>query len=302
MTGGKKKKKGRNFIWPLSITLFLALTLTATFYFIFLGSDLSKTKRFKPTRPGGTITKPEATAQTQKDIAVISAGPVKKKITTSPKPTLVLIIDDMGYNKKIGQELLAIKLPITFAFLPLAPHSQSLLAQARNMNKEILLHLPMEAKDPKWAPGPGGLMTSMPSDEIRRIVNENLAAISDAVGVNNHMGSRFTAHRDKMAHCLAVIKERGLFFIDSVTSSDSIAYELAREMDIPTARRNIFLDNEKDPEAIIKQLEKLIRIARTNGYAIGIGHPYPATLAALNKYQNILRQKANMVSVKQIVK
>lgn len=301
MAGAKKKKEQKNIFWPIFITLFLFLTLTATFYFIFLGPDFGGRKNYRSPRKA-VINKPVITVETQKDIPVITAGLIKKKITSKEKPFITLIIDDMGYNKKIGQDLLAINLPISFAFLPGAPHTQSLLTQARKLNKEILLHQPMEAKDPKWDPGPGGLMTAMTSAEIRRIVDKNLAAIGDAVGVNNHMGSRFTGHRDKMAACLGVIKKRGLFFVDSVTSNDSIAYGLAREMEIPTARRNIFLDNKKDHEAIISQLEKLIRIARSNGHAIGIGHPYPATLTALKQYQNVLRLKVNMVSVKQMVK
>ena len=114
-------------------------------------------------------------------------------------------------------------------------------------------------------------------------VQKDLQDVPKAIGVNNHMGSRFTNDHQGMLAALTAIKGQSLFFVDSMTSSQSIAYETAQELGIKTARRDIFLDNEQNGAKIKAQLDKLVKRAKQNGSAIGIGHPYPATLATLKK-------------------
>lgn len=163
---------------------------------------------------------------------------------------LALVIDDMGYKKSIGSQLLDLDMPISFAFLPFGPHTDILVKKARQKNKDILLHMPMEAMDSKWDPGPGALFTSMTRQEIKKRTEEALQSMHPVIGVNNHMGSRFTANRAGMEPCLAFIEEKNLFFLDSLTSSQSVGYSLAREMGLRTAKRDLFIDNSQDKDDI----------------------------------------------------
>ena len=136
---------------------------------------------------------------------------------------------------------------------------------------------------------------------MQTLFREDLQAVPKAIGVNNHMGSRFTADPQAMRTLLAMVRMRNLFFLDSVTVSQSVAYDLAREMGIKTERRTVFLDNDQSPDKIMAQLELLIQLAGEHGQAVGIGHPYPATVEALRRYQTQLRTRTEMVGVSRLV-
>lgn len=200
------------------------------------------------------------------------------------KPQLALIIDDIGYSSSAARQFLKPGIPITFAVLPRLPNSHNLAIELRYKGHEIMLHQPMEPYNSDFDPGPGALYVGYDSSRIVEIMDENISEIPYAIGVNNHMGSKFTASQAEIKEALNVIKQKKLFFVDSLTSSHSKAYKTARKLHISTAFRNIFLDNNLDESAIIFQLYKLQQHALKYGRAVGIGHPYPETAQAIMKF------------------
>ena len=229
-----------------------------------------------------------------KDTSMLSAA-------LNHKPRIAIIIDDMGFHHKIGDELLALDLNLSFSFLPHAPFTLEQEEKAYQLGRDILVHLPMEASDPKWDPGPGGLYLSASTDELTDISRKNIDAVPHAIGANNHMGSKLSRNRQAMHTVLAELKRRGLFFVDSVTTGSSIGMDEARKMGIKTNRRNVFLDNVQQQKEICNQLNELTTLAGQRGYAIGIGHPHQATLDALRKCRKKLLETVQIVPVHELV-
>ncbi len=240
--------------------------------------------------------------QHEEDIPEISE---KKKGLPAPaavsKPLAAIIIDDMGYHRKIGEALLDLDLPLSFAFLPHAPFAVELEETAYQKGRDIMVHIPMEA-GAKWDPGPGTLYLTAPPEEQAAILKDDLEAITHAIGANNHMGSEFTRNREAMHRVLAELKKQNLFFIDSFTTAESTGLSEAMDMGIKTNRRHIFLDNAQDREKICLQLEKLAVRAEKQDQAIAIGHPYQATLDALRNCGDKLRKTVRIVPVHELVK
>ena len=203
----------------------------------------------------------------------------------SKLPRISIIIDDLGYDLEIVQRFLELDLQLSLSILPLAPHTDAIVKEGHKKNFELMLHLPMEPENfPGVNPGPGALFADMKNDEIRRIIDSHLQQVTGARGVNNHMGSHFTQNRNKMAVVLGALKKKNLFYIDSRTTKETVAFILAREMGVPTANRNVFLDNDLSPRALSFQMQRLMGMARTSGAAIGIGHPHEKTLELLKAY------------------
>lgn len=230
-----------------------------------------------------------------------SHPPKPEKAQPSDRPLVAIIIDDMGYRQNTGKALIALDLPLSFAFLPFTPFSAELQKEAQARGRDILLHLPLEPVDAKWNPGPGALTTAMTPETMTALFLEDLREVPKAIGVSNHMGSRFTADPQAMRTLLPLVRERNLFFLDSVTASRSVAYDLARTMGIKTERRTVFLDNDQSPDKIMAQLDFLLQLAGKHGQAVGIGHPYPATVEALRRYQSRLHSRTEMVGVSRLV-
>jgi hypothetical protein len=174
--------------------------------------------------------------------------------------------------------------PITFSVLPRLAKSEELAVKIHNLGHQIMLHQPMEPTSADIDPGPGALYVGDGPQKINKIIEENIALVPFAEGVNNHMGSKFTACQPGVQAALQVIKQSGLFFVDSLTTNRSEAYKTARELHMPTACRNIFLDNQLEEQAILRQLHRLKQIALTYGHAIGIGHPFPETAHAIGLF------------------
>ncbi|RUM43498.1 MAG: hypothetical protein DSY80_05535 [Desulfocapsa sp.] len=216
-------------------------------------------------------------------------------------PMVAIIIDDMGYHEKIGKELLALPMNLTFSFLAAAPFTTELEEKAYQAGRCIFLHLPMEPKSKEWDPGPGALLLGQTKAEQAKLFQQNLMAIPHAVGVNNHMGSLYTENREAMDSLMSLLAEQGLIFVDSFTTSASKGLIAAKTAGIPTARRHIFLDNVHSQDKVCKQLQKLVRSAEENGWAIGIGHPNAATLAALTNCRDRLMKKTRLVSAQEMV-
>lgn len=219
-------------------------------------------------------------------------------------PKIALIIDDIGSSVSRARAFAALGLPFTFAILPQLRYSRALAEEMDTMGHEIMLHQPMEPYCHDLDPGPGAVYISYPDLEIEEIVKENLAQIPQATGVNNHMGSRFTSCPRKVFPALKVIKERNLFFVDSLTTRHSKAYKMARRLHMRAAPRNIFLDHEPGLPNIRRQLRRLKSHALAYGAAIGIGHPHISTLAALHEFKWDLEDRGNtfdLVSVSRLL-
>ncbi len=197
---------------------------------------------------------------------------------------LAVLIDDMGANmNKLGR-LIDVGEPVTVAVLPYLKHSRATAERAHQAGLEVILHLPMEPKNSKQhSPGQGALLLSMTDEQISALVTKDLASIPFLSGVNNHMGSRFTESERHMKVALAAIGEAGYFFVDSKTSGRSVGLKVARELGLKTVGRDVFLDNERDLDYIRGQFKAAIAVARKNGYAVAIGHPYPETIEVLKE-------------------
>jgi len=216
------------------------------------------------------------------------------------RPLVAIIIDDMGYRPETERLMLALDLELTFSFLPFSPHLNQSLITARQQNRDILLHLPLEALDGKWSSTPGMLLTTMGSEDIADGFAAALARVPMAIGLNNHMGSRFTADPVAMDRLLAQTARYDLFFLDSLTTPDSVAAAAAARHQVPYLRRDVFLDNDQDEQKISAQLESLLKIAEKRGYAIGIGHSYPETLQALQSFRPELERRAQPVGLSRL--
>jgi polysaccharide deacetylase 2 family uncharacterized protein YibQ len=197
---------------------------------------------------------------------------------------MAIIVDDMGSSLKEAHELLSIDVPITFSIIPGLPKVKGVAEAAKASGRPVMIHIPMEPQGyPKQRLETNGLLVSYSADELASRTEDLLDAVPDAVGANNHMGSRFTEIEEKMSPVLTVLKKHGLFFIDSRTTPKSRGFELSRKMGIKSGTRNVFLDNEQDVGAIRKQLNSAAALARKRGGVIAICHPHPATIAALKE-------------------
>ncbi len=197
---------------------------------------------------------------------------------------VAIIIDDIGYDRKVADGFLALGVPLTFSVLPMGTFNHSIIDQALKKDVEIMLHLPMEPGNfPSVNPGPGALLSSMNPDELIAQLNANLDSIPNLKGVNNHMGSKLTASSAQMRQIFTILKKRDLFFVDSRTSADTLCRPSAELLQLQFAERDVFIDHEQTPAFVRQQLKLLIKRARRQGYAIGIAHPHPVTLEVLKE-------------------
>ncbi len=229
--------------------------------------------------------------------------PLSQK-TKELRPKVAIVIDDIGNSLHLGREFLALPIGLTFSILPFRPFSRQLMDEIADAGHEILLHQPMEPFRQDIDPGPGAIYTRFPAPRIHDTIRANLHQINVAIGVNNHMGSKFTANREKVREALEPIKQDGLFFIDSLTTPRSVAYDTARSLHISTAHRNVFLDCRPDREATVKQMKRLVAMAIRWGKAIGIGHPFPTTLLAIKQFLSMYRgldEKIEFVGVSRLI-
>ncbi|CAB1062057.1 Putative periplasmic protein YibQ, distant homology with nucleoside diphosphatase and polysaccharide deacetylase [Olavius sp. associated proteobacterium Delta 1] len=234
--------------------------------------------------------------------------PPEKKPTKPPPPEkkqlplVAIIIDDLGYDKKIAENFSKLHSSITFSILPHSPFQDSIARLSKDNGLETMLHLPMEPIEyPNVDPGPGTLLTSMTPDQLIRQLKENLKALPQVKGVNNHMGSKMTAESSQMYQIFSILKKKGLYFVDSRTSPQTLCKPSARLLQVPFAQRDVFLDHLQEPRFIRKQINELIRIARRNGYAVGIGHPHSTTYRVLREMLPELNRAVQLVPASKIV-
>jgi len=207
-----------------------------------------------------------------------------KKATTEDVARVAIVIDDLGYDGRLARRFLQIDAPLSFSVLPNGTFSKSIARRVSQAGRELLLHLPMEPKGyPEVDPGMGALLTEMTDKELVAALKKNLDSLPHVKGVNNHMGSEFCENKEKLRLVMRELKNRGLFFVDSRTTSRTQAYRVAQEEKVPSAERNVFLDNIQNPQAVRRQLKRLIQLAKLKGVAIGIGHPHEVTLKVLKE-------------------
>ncbi|MCD6561324.1 MAG: divergent polysaccharide deacetylase family protein [Deltaproteobacteria bacterium] len=218
------------------------------------------------------------------------------------RPRIAIIIDDLGYDLGLAVSFIESDMELSLSVLPSAPYAEIVAKQAAHRGCDLILHMPMEPKNyPIVNPGPGAVFLSMDGNEIRQIIDKAIKEVPGVRGVNNHMGSAFTENQSNMLIFLEELKKRNLFFIDSRTTSDTVGLTLARKIGVPTAERNVFLDNILTGKAIKIQIERLLNIARHSGTAIGIGHPHRETLEALKQCYPKIKRDFDLVPVSRLV-
>ncbi|WP_085908127.1 divergent polysaccharide deacetylase family protein [Kiloniella majae] len=256
--------------------------------------------------PNG-IEEPAKASETKKNTSVITAAdqsrtnddqvaslPPQEKALAEPvqrsewirpeRPMIAVVLDDVGVNRR-GAEL-AIELPgaITLAFMTYAPDVKEMAAEAHRKGHELMLHVPMEPLG-SADPGPKALLTGLSDEEILTRLEWGMAQFDGYIGINNHMGSKFTGWRQGMEVVMSRIEQTDHFFMDSRTSPSSVAASVATSMGVPVLRRDVFIDNDyKNTLEILKQLKQAERIAKKNGHAIAIGHPHKSTVEVLHKW------------------
>jgi polysaccharide deacetylase 2 family uncharacterized protein YibQ len=211
--------------------------------------------------------------------------PAAPPVTDPPisNPKVAIVIDDLGADLAGTDRALALPKPVTLSFLPYAEATPFLSAEAARAGHPVLVHMPMEALG-EHDPGPFALTTALLPDDIRARLIAALTRVPDASGINNHMGSRFTADRDALIPVAEELAARHLLFFDSRTTPDTQVVPVARAFGVASAGRDVFLDDEQTAPAVGAQLMELEARARTQGVAIAIGHPHDVTLAALAQW------------------
>lgn len=219
-------------------------------------------------------------------------------------PTISILIDDIGYKFKEDIRALALPGPVAYAILPHAPHTQKMSKIAFKKGKDILLHQPMQAEvmNKNEFLGPGALTLNMTREEFLKTLNINIQAIPNLIGINNHMGSLLTRHPGHMQWLMETMKTNNHFYVDSLTSEESVAARLAKENNVPYLTRDVFLDHQLQKKYVRQQFKELIRVAKRKGHALGIGHPHINTIEVLSDVlQNVNKYGVRFVSIKSLV-
>lgn len=194
---------------------------------------------------------------------------------------IAVVLDDLGLDRKRTERAIALPAPLTLSFMTYAEALPHQTASAHAAGHELLLHVPMEPLDPHLDTGPNSLRTGLGRDELLRRLRWGLDRFSGYVGINNHMGSRFTSDTASMTPVIEELRARGLLFLDSRTAATTVGEMLARRQGVPTVARNVFLDDEVSAPAIGARLADAEQAAHHKGAAVAIGHAHDATLAAL---------------------
>ncbi|MFB4392534.1 MULTISPECIES: divergent polysaccharide deacetylase family protein [unclassified Pseudomonas] len=213
------------------------------------------------------------------------------------KAYLSIVIDDLGQNVERDRRTLALPGPVTMAIMPDTPHATEFARQAHKAGRTVILHMPMDPATGPYAWHPG-----TPLEELARRLDAALAKVPFAAGINNHMGSRMTAQREPMTWLMGELQRRQLFFVDSRTSAATVAAAEAQAQGLAHVSRDVFLDDVRTAEAITAQLQQGIALARRQGSAVLIGHPYPQTLEVLEKQMPRLKsQGIELIGLQQMI-
>ena len=219
------------------------------------------------------------------------------------RPRIAIVLDDCGLDRPRTERAIALPAAVTMSFMTYAPEVQRQTDEAHRAGHELLVHVPMQPLDAHMDMGPNGLAVDLPREEVLRRLRWGLERFDGYVGINNHMGSRFTTDAEAMGWVLGELKARGLLFLDSRTVAHSAGESVALRVDLPFATRDVFLDNDQTADAVEARLKDAEAVARKKGTAIAIGHPHDATLVALNAWiADLPRQGFALVPLTDIVK
>lgn len=220
-----------------------------------------------------------------------------------PVGRVAIVIDDFGHDVKIARKFINLPLAMTFSILPHLPHTAEIAALAAAHGHEVMLHMPMEPHGyPKIDPGRGALLVAMKPQEMVHEIDRALRENPYARGINNHMGSKFTEDAQAMRVVLRHLKERGFYYLDSYTSAHSVGMAVAQELGMPCVKRDIFLDHEPTEAFVRRQLGELIRRAKVEGQAVGIGHAHPVTLKILeHEAETLEKEGIEVVPLKKLL-
>jgi uncharacterized protein len=259
--------------------------------------------------PGNDLSPKKVEKKVEKIPVKVAAIPPKvaaippTAIPLKERPKVAIIIDDLGYDHYIAKKFVELEPKLTFSVIPHTPFQKKVAETVRKNGGELMLHIPMEPNEyPDIDPGPGALLTSMEPDQLIAQLKLNLDTISDAKGINGHMGSKLTANSEQMYQILTILKQRNLYFVDSLTTSDSVCKPSAMLLKVPFAQRDVFIDHFLEPEFMQKQVHRLIKTAKMNGEAIGIAHPHKATLEILEQLLPEIKKQVDLVPASHLVK
>lgn len=302
--GNRSRRRRTRSVGPgaLALVLLAALAVVALAWWLYVdvwsgGVARESGDRLAPTgqtAPPPAAREPTAGAgkehlyPTEPELPAIPSAEPALPPPEPPRPAppggayLALVMDDLGRSVGDVERLAALGVPMSYAVLPFESRTPEVVAALARHDAEILLHLPMEGRDGA-NPGPGALTLGMGEERMRTATRKALAAVPGATGVNNHMGSVLSADASSMRTVLGELAPRGLFFVDSRTTAESVGYSAARELGMAAAQRDVFLDPDLDPAAIRVQFHRALEVARRQGSAVVIGHPHPATLRVLSE-------------------
>jgi polysaccharide deacetylase 2 family uncharacterized protein YibQ len=227
---------------------------------------------------------------------ILREKPTPREIFTMPRfetaGKIALIIDDFGYSyNTTAQAFMRINRPLTITILPNLPASRKVAEEAPIWGHQVLLHLPMEAEDSRENPGKYGIYANSTAEEIQNRIHNPLTDMPQIIGINNHMGSKVTCNKVIMTAVVRQAKKENVFYIDSMTNSNSVGWKVATELGVPTAKNNAFLDNHINVRAIKRELINVAKIASEEGEAIAIGHPHQSTLKAIQEMIPVLESQ-----------
>ncbi|MEO8348912.1 MAG: divergent polysaccharide deacetylase family protein [Acidobacteriota bacterium] len=278
----------------------LALALGIALYVKTRPAEPPATEPARPSRPRPAADKPRPTAVP----APARAPEPSPRAAAAGDARIAIVIDDLGDDRAALERIAAWRFEVAGAVLPGLPESAAAARHLAQSGKEVLLHLPMEPDGyPRVRPGPGVVLRSDSDERIAEIVAEDLESVPGAVGVNNHMGSAATADVRVMRAVVRVLADRGLFLLDSRTTEASVARRMAEEISLPAVSRRVFLDSVPTAAAIDRSFSELLARARKDGSALAIGHPYPETMAMLERELPKLQERGvELVRVKTLLK
>lgn len=230
-------------------------------------------------------------------------GPGVPATADALPPRIAIIIDDLGYARASGLRAIDLPGPVAYAVLPGAPRAKQLAEKAHSSGKEVLLHLPLQAANEDGPAEPGSLLLDMSHAQFDQALTRDIDAVPYAIGINTHRGSLLTRHPGHMRWLMDNIADHGnLFFVDSYTTARSVALDIARENDVPSMKRDVFLDPDASPGTIDREFRRLKEIAREQGFALAIGHPHPATLDYLEKaLPELAGEGIELVSISELI-
>ena len=218
-------------------------------------------------------------------------------------PRIAIIIDDLGYHLDAGRRAIALPGPVVCAILPGTPRADVLARSAHEQGKEVLVHLPLQSVGHGEAVESGAITLDMSRESFSAAFSNAMSSVPYAVGVNNHRGSLLTRHPGHMQWLMEdILATDGLFFVDSYTTHESVALQIASENGVPALRRDVFLDNDPAPETLAREFERLKSLARSRGLAVAIGHPYPATLEFLEReIPRLVDEGIELVPIRELI-